>query len=365
MSKLSNGKILKGDVGTGKSRVALAYFADHEPGQHLYVITTARKRDSGDWEAEAKLFGIYCKVDSWNNLERYVGVENAFFIFDEQRVVGSGVWVKAFLEITKKNEWILLSATPGDTWMDYIPVFLANGFYPNRSSFIREHVIFSAWTKYPKVERILGEQQLERLLASIIVEMPYKKHTTRHSIDRFVDYDRERYETAFKRRWHYLEDRPIRHVSEMFSLMRRATNDHPDRLQAIKDLMVLRPRLIVFYNFDYELEALRTLEVTKAEWNGHKHEPVPDADEWVYIVQYAAASEAWNCTLTDTMVFYSLTYSYKVFEQSKGRIDRLDTPFGDLYYFVLRSPSPLDAAILRSLDEKRSFNEMDFLRTEV
>lgn len=365
ISKMFSGCILKGGVGTGKSRTALAYFADHEPGQHLYIITTARKRDDKSWEAECALFGIFAKVDSWNNLERYQDVQNAFFIFDEQRVVGSGVWVKAFLKISKKNEWILLSATPGDSWLDYIPVFVANGFYENRSSFIRRHVVFTPWSKYPKVERYLEGQVLQRYLKSILVEMPYEKHTTRHITDVYVDYDKQLYDTVARKRWDYLKKEPIRHISRLFSLMRRVCNSDPSRLQKVRDLMILHPRIIIFYNFDYELDELRTLEVVQAEWNGHKHESIPEGDEWVYLVQYAAGAEAWECISTDTMILYSLSYSYKITEQSYGRIDRLNTPYTDLRYYRLRSSSPIDNGIARALDEKKAFNEADFLHSMV
>ncbi|HEY2455609.1 MAG TPA: hypothetical protein VGI71_23940 [Scandinavium sp.] len=364
VDELSNGKILKGGVGTGKSRTAMAYYVTLAPWVKLYVITTSKKRDSGDWQAEALLYGVEPIVDSWNNLINYEDVEDAFFIFDEQRVVGSGIWVKAFLKVTRKNEWILLSATPGDTWMDYIPVFLANGFYSTRTEFCREHVVFSRWAKFPKVERFLETRKLTEHLRSILVEMPYKRTTVRHTIDVFAEYNRELYSTVWKRRWNYLEGRPIRNVSELFSLLRRVVNLDPSRIDNIKNLMITHPRMIIFYNFDYELEMLRDLldYVKVAEWNGHNHEPVPDGDEWVYLVQYAAGAEGWNCITTDTIVFYSMNYSYRATEQAKGRIDRLNTPYIDLYYYVFRSQSGIDCALFSALSSKREFNETNALK---
>jgi hypothetical protein len=357
VNELSNGNILKGGTGTGKTRTAMAYYITLAPWTALYVITTAKKRDSGDWQAEAKLYGVDVVVDSWNNLLDYEDVENAFFIFDEQRVVGSGVWVKAFLQVTKTNQWILLSATPGDTWLDYIPVFIANGFYKNRTEFVREHVVFSRFAKYPKVERILGTHKLADYLHSILVEMPYERKTVRHQEDVFVSYDKELFDTVWKRRWNYLEQRPIQNVSELFSLMRRVVNSDSSRLEAIRNLLVVHPRLIVFYNFDYELESLRNIGTTVAEWNGHKHQPIPEGDEWIYLVQYAAGAEGWNCIETDTMAFYSMNYSYRAVEQAKGRIDRLNTPYTDLRYYILRSSSLIDCALFCALSEKRVFNE--------
>ena len=409
--EMRNGCILKGGPGSGKTITALSYYNDVENIERLIVITTAMKRDSGDWQAEAQELALFPEVDSWNNLADYEDVEGAFFIFDEQRVVGSGVWVKAFLTIVKRNHWILLSATPGDTWLDYIPVFIANGFYSTRTQFMREHVVFSRFTRYPKVERILGSQTLVAHLQSILVEMPFERTTVRHKIDIYVDYDKELLETVWKRRWNYLEERPIRQVSEMFSLMRRVVNSDPSRLSRLKDLLIEHPRLIVFYNFDYELEILRTLAREReiwnqetssqqsenartgqnsgpntataeehgytsgipetlgsfavAEWNGHKHEPIPDTDSWVYLVQYAAGAEGWNCIETDTVVFYSMTYSYRQFVQAQGRIDRLNTPFTVLSYYILRSSSVIDTAIARALESKHDFNEKAGLKSMV
>src|SRR4051794_8553150 len=368
LKQLKNGCILWGAVGTGKSRVAMAYYELEERHRDIYVITTAKKRDSVDWEREAARIGVgkaknatlhgVLTVDSWNNIEKYKDVKDGFFVFDEQRLVGSGTWVRAFLKIAKRNHWILLSATPGDTWMDYIPVFVGNGFYRTRTDFIREHVVYSPYTKFPKVLRYTGVNRLVKFRNQILVHMPYKKETVRHAKAINVDYDQELLDQVIKRRWHVYEDRPIRDVAVMFMVGRRVVNSHPGRLRAIRRLLSAHKKLIVFYNFNYELEALRGLEdvTTVAEWNGHKHEEIPKTDTWVYLVQYSAGSEGWNCTETDAIAFYSLTYSYKNWEQAHGRIDRMNTPYRDLWYYALRSRSIIDEAVWRSLKAKKSFN---------
>ena len=371
LEKLEDGNILWGGVGSGKSRVALAYYALTEQHEDVYVITTAKKRDSLDWVGEAAKFGIgkerdatlagRLTVDSWNNLHKYVDVENAFFIFDEQRLVGSasGAWVKSFLKIAKKNRWIMLSATPGDTWLDYIPVFVANGFYKNHTQFKREHVVYNTFTKFPKVDRYVGVQKLTRLRSKILVHMPYAGEAVRVSKIAWVEYDKEKLERVQKDRWHIYEDRPIREITELFHVMRRVVNTDPSRLVKLRELHGKHPRLVVFYNFNYELEILRGLspDTTCAEWNGHKHEPIPDTESWFYFVQYTAGAEGWNCTSTDAMAFWSLPYSYKIWEQAHGRIDRLNTPFGELFYYALMSKAWIDASIAAALKRKQNFSE--------
>jgi hypothetical protein len=373
VGKLSDGKILVGGVGSGKSRVGLAYYALTKGHEDIYVITTAKKRDNLDWEKEAVKFGIgkerdatlygVLHVDSWNNIAKYVDISNAFFIFDEQRVVGSGKWAKSFLKIARNNRWIMLSATPGDTWLDYIPVFIANGFYRNRTEFKREHVIYNSFTKFPKVERYVGVGKLLKHRNDILVSMPYAKQTTRHEKIIWCDYDEEAMRRVAHGRWNIYKDEPIRDIAELFGVMRRVANSDPSRARAIGKLIKLNPRLILFYNFNYELDIIRELcgplwkssKVAFAEWNGHKHEEIPESPKWVYAVQYVAGSEGWNCVSTNATCFYSLPYSYKMFEQAHGRTDRLNTPYLDLYYYVMRSKADIDHAIWRSLKAKKAF----------
>lgn len=381
IAQLGNGKILYGGVGSGKSATAVGYYVKNESPRDVVVITTAKKRDSLDWERTAAGFGLgtqrtgtihgCIKIDSWNNIGRYCDHVDAFFIFDEQRLVGSGVWVKSFLKIAKRNRWIMLSATPGDTWIDYAPVFIANGWYKNITDFKQEHVVYAPYVKFPKIVRYVGTDKLDRLRNTILVEMPYVKHTERIMNYLHVGYDKEMWDTAVKKRWHPYEDRPIKDIGELFRVMRKIVNSDPSRLETVVDLMKLHPRLIIFYNFNYELDILRLLGGTfyndgsyeVAEWNGHKKQAVPTSDRWVYLVQYVAGAEAWECTSTDAMVLYSLTYSYKNFMQAQGRIDRLDTKYTDLYYYILASWAPIDNYIRRALREKKNFNESDLVNS--
>ena len=384
VDSLHPGSILCGGVGTGKSLTALAYFYTKICGgvlesqttigspmkRHipLYIITTARKRDSKEWEDELVKLGIQGEtevvIDSWNNIKKYVEVKGAFFIFDEQRVVGKGAWVRSFLKITKENKWILLTATPGDTWVDYIPVFLANGFYRNRTQFIREHVVYAPMSKYPKIVRYLREPKLRALRDRIVVPMSYRKEATPHDKYLTVTYDHDKYDLVYSKRWDPYEDAPIENVSSYCYLQRKVVNESHDRLVAIRNVHKIHSRLIIFYNFDYELAALRELAAGNSivcnEWNGHKHEPVPSGSSWLYLVQYAAGAEAWNCIATNTIVFYSANYSYKTLKQARGRIDRLNTPYADLYYYYLYSTAPIDKAIRAALAAKRDFNEKTF-----
>lgn len=378
LDKMHNGCILVGGVGSGKSRTALAYFWKYETSRMkrpkpLYIITTARKRDSLDWEGEAAYFCIskdpnnttcFLVVDSWNNLHKYVNVEKAFFIFDEQRVVGSGAWVKAFLKACRNNRWILLSATPGDTWMDYVPVFIANGFYRNRTEFIRMHVIFSRFAKYPKVERYINVNYLEELKEKILVSMPFERSTESHVIKMKCFFDKDIFIRIYRGRWNPFDSKPVMQAGEWCYLMRKVVNMDNDRLNSCIQIFDEKKKVIIFYNFDYELEILRDgfseylfgKDIEIAEYNGHKHDPIPEGDSWVYLVQYQAASEAWNCITTDTIIFYSLNYSYKIMEQASGRINRMNTPYHHLYYYLLCSDSTIDKSILTALKNKKDFN---------
>lgn len=384
VKKMRNGCILNGGVGSGKSRTGLYYYFKEQGGsidpdyipmrepKDLYIITTAMKRDTYEWLKELENYKMSVDpsrsqyknkvvVDSWQVITKYENVENAFFIFDEDRVTGFGVWVKAFLKIAKKNDWIILSATPGDTWEQYIPVFIANGFYKNKTEFAREHIIYSRFTKYPKIDRYVNTGRLIRLRNRILIDMDFDRKTEAHHEDIFCKYDAFKYKEVTKTRWDPYKNEPIQQASGLCYILRRIVNEDESRQKALLDLYKDHPRMIIFYNFDYELEILKNLnygeDVEIGEWNGHKHQPVPFNRKWVYLVQYTAGCEGWNCIETDTMVFYSQNYSYKVMAQASGRIDRLNTSYKDLYYYHLKSRSGIDLAIARALNEKKTFNE--------
>ena len=390
VSRMRNGCILCGGVGSGKSRTSLAYYYKEQGGvlgtknyvrmknpKDLYIITTARKRDTCEWEGELAYFLLSTNpkvngyknrviVDSWNNIQKYKNVTDSFFIFDEQRVVGSGVWVKSFLKIAKSNDWILLSATPGDTWQDYIPVFIANGFYRNRTEFCNEHIIYSRFSKFPKIDRYINTGRLIRLRDRILVDMDFKRETIAHHEDIIVQYDISKYKETMRNRWDPYNNEPITNASGLCYILRKIVNSDGSRQIALMDILESRPKVIVFYNFDYELDILKGLHYGKdvqiAEWNGHSHQPIPTSKSWVYLVQYTAGCEGWNCIKTDTIVFYSQNYSYKVMAQAAGRIDRLNTPYTDLYYYHLKSRSGIDLAISKALKDKKKFNETRWVK---
>jgi hypothetical protein len=390
VEQMSNGCILCGGVGSGKSRTSLAYYCKENGADlcsnkpikmtkplDLYIITTARKRDTLEWEAELIPFLISKRseltiyknhkvvIDSWNNIKKYADVKNSFFIFDEQRVIGSGSWVKAFLKIAKHNKWVLLSATPGDSWTDYIPAFIANGFYKNRTQFNEEHVVYKRFSKFPQIDRFINTGRLIRLRNKILVDMNFNRKTVSHHVDIFCDYPKMKYSDVRKNRWNPYKNEPIVNASELCYTERKVVNSDISRLDKVVDIFEKHRRVIIFYNFDYELDLLKSLVIygpeyedfEMAEWNGHKHQPIPETKEWIYLVQYNAGAEGWNCIKTDAIIFYSQNYSYKIEEQARGRIDRLNTPFKDLYYYHLKSKSKIDLAITRALTNKKNFNE--------
>ena len=392
IKSLHNGNILVGGVGSGKSRTAIAYYYIFVCGAQikvngkgynrkpknpmdLYIITTAKKRDTKEWEGELAPFGlstvednyIHVTVDSWQNIKKYIEVKDSFFIFDEDKVCGYGVWSKSFIKISRRNKWILATATPGDKWEDYIPVFIANGFYRNKTDFVRQHCVYSRWSKFPKIDHYISTGKLIANRNKIIVEMNYKRPANTNHIDIPVEYNRELYRALARTRWNMYEDRPVENIAELCYLMRRVTNSDPSRLNALNYILKLTPKAIVFYNHNYELDILKQYaadhSIPCSEWNGHKHEPIPKEEKWMYLVNYSSAAEGWNCIETDTIIFYSQNYSYKTMVQAAGRIDRMNTPFKDLYYYHLKSKSSIDIAISKALKEKKSFNESRFFDT--
>lgn len=434
VEKAFPGCIFNGGTGTGKSRTGLYFYFKQQGGYYvgsnyvpmqnpkdLYIITVASKRDKNEWEPELALFRMSQNpelsyydnkivIDSWNNIKKYIDVTGAFFIFDEEKICGGGAWTKAFLKIAKNNDWIILSATAGDTWLDYWPVFVANGFYKHKTEFIREHVVYSRYTKYPQVEKYTGTQRLMRLRNRILIDMEVQRHTIPHHEDVYCTYDILMYKDVFKTRtnpyskgfipckkfdegalligkdidiydvtpilngWFYtpkkgdyvrLVNEPLKQASELCYVLRKVVNSDESRQVALLKLLEDHPRAIIFYSYDYERDILLNLgyeEGTRiAEWTGHKHESIPESEKWVYLVNYASGAEGFNCISTNTIIFYSQTYSYKTLVQATGRVDRLNTKFIDLYYYHLKSRSGIDLSISKALREKKKFNEQRWL----
>lgn len=385
VEKMHNGCVLKGGTGSGKTLTSLVYIFEKllggqtpiYPGHTyvrqtdntpVYVISTPKKRDSLDWSKESSIIPMKLeKIDSWNNISKYEHIRDAIFIFDETKVIGYGSWTRSFLKIVKNNKWMLLSATPADTWIEFMPVFIANGYYRNKTEFEREHIIWSRFAKYPKVERYVNVSKLIRIRDKVLVRMHFTRNTIQHHRDILCEYDSAGYKRLIEDRWNIFENEPIRDISQLCYIIRKLVNSDITRLDALDDILAERHKLIVFYNHNYELDILRdwciSNELNFAEWNGHKHQQIPETEQWVYLCQYTAAQEAWNCITTDCIVFYSQTYSYKALAQSIGRIDRMNTPYVDLYYYHLTSISPIDTMIRSALTKKENFNEIRWLES--
>lgn len=386
LKRMHNGCILNGGVGSGKSITSIAYFVvkvcggdlktfDLKTPRDLYIITTATKRDKKEWPLECAVFGmtegendngVTVTIDSWNNIGKYRNVVGTFFIFDEQRVVGSGKWAKTFIHISKRNKWILLSATPGDNFMDYCSVFVANGFYKNQTDFIRQHVVYKPYVKYRAIDRYVNVRKLYLLRDQVLVPMDFDRKVEKHHYDVLVPYASDTYKAIMRDRWNIYTGAPIQNASELCYVLRRLVNGDTRRLDRVGEIIDQHPKVIIFYNFTYEADMLmyycESLDIPVARWDGKKHQPIPKGDHWVYILQYAAGDSGWNCIETNAIIFYSQNYSYKSTVQAAGRIDRLNTPFQDLYYYHVQSKAPIDLAIHRALSQKKKFNEKAYFK---
>jgi hypothetical protein len=391
LARMFNGCLLNGGTGSGKSRTGIYYYFQKNGGKieeqtytpmrpnppDLYILTTAKKRNDREWEEELVPYLLYpdpetgrtrygnkIVIDSWQNIKKYDDVKGAQFIFDENKISGKGVWAKSFLKIARNNEWIILSATNGDKWEDYATVFIAHGFYRNRTEFGDEHLIVKRYGNFPQVTGYRGEVRLTRLRERLLIDMDFDRHTTQIHEDVWCGYDIIKCRDAMRNRWDPFKNEPITQASNLCYVLRRIVNCDESRQVRLLELLEDHPKAIIFYNFDYELDILLNIgyaEGTKvAQYNGHQHDKIPVGDKWVYIVQYTAGCEAWNTVSTDTIIFFSQNYSYKVLVQASGRIDRLTTPYSDLHYYHLKSKSGIDLAISRALKNKKKFNERKF-----
>ena len=211
-----------------------------------------------------------------------------------------------------------------------------------------------------------GETRLIRLRDRILIDMDFRRHTIPHDEDIYATYNVSMYKEAIKTRFDPYKKEPIQQAAGLCYVLRKIVNSDESRQVKLLEIFESHPKMIIFYSFDYELDILKKIYygdgVEVAEYNGHAHEVIPNSDKWVYLVNYSAGAEGFNCIKTNCIVFYSQTYSYKTLLQAKGRIDRLNTPFTDLYYYHLKSRSGIDLAISRALHEKKKFNERKFAK---
>lgn len=389
VDRMKNGCILNAGVGTGKSFMGLLYYwtevcdgvytdDEYKPMKNprpLLIITTPKKRDSLEWEKDMLPFLLSpdddanpyssdapVRIDSWQNIKKYTNVVGYFVIFDENCLSSWGTWTKSFLKIAKKNQWILLTATPGDNWSDYIPVFIANGFYKNKTEFKENHIIMNPFTRYPSIKGYFNQGKLMKYRKQITVTVNDSRITIPIHKDIRCDYDKETEKLVLRNRWHPFEDRPLRDATEMAVVMRKIAFGDYSRIDKCKELHEVNPRIIIFYDYDFELDMLVEMCETEgyvyAQWNGHKHDPIPDEARWLYLVQYTAGNAAWNCISTNCMIFFNDNYSYKKMKQAAGRIDRLNTPYHELFYYHLTSSSFIDKRIKKTLLDKSAFNDV-------
>lgn len=365
IDKLQSGMILWGNVGSGKSRTSLYFYCKNYSNKKLLIITTAQKRNNGEWLEECKVFGLKPIIDSWNNIRKYEKYENCFIIFDEDHLTGYGAWSKTFIKMAKCNDWLVLTGTPGDNYSEFMTVFIAKGWYKNKRDFEENHVIYSRYSKYPKVDRYINKGLLEKHRRDILVKMFVEKHPRVHKEIVITQYDISKYKKAYKEKRDE-NNKPFKNATAFCLYLRKICNEDESKIVKVRELLLKHNKVIIFYNYIYEKEILLKLLKTMktfnvGEYNGQHHDDIPIGERWAYLCQYTAASEGWNCLLCDTMIFFSMSYSYKAMEQAAGRINRVNTPYKDLYYYYLRTASSIDLSINRALSTKRNFNESTFI----
>lgn len=138
------------------------------------------------------------------------------------------------------------------------------------------------------------------------------------------------------------------------------------KLEAFGDLLDgTSKRLVVFYNFDVELEGL-TAELEKryrpyGVLNGKAHDLSPffDTDDGVALIQYQSGAMGVNLQQADTCIYFSPPLASSLFEQSKKRIHRVgqDKP---CTYYELVSKGTVEEKIYDTLAMRRDYTEKLF-----
>ena len=143
-----------------------------------------------------------------------------------------------------------------------------------------------------------------------------------------------------------------------------------NKLEALKDLLESSDdRIIIFYNFNNELDSIKELceELNRpvSEVNGQ----VKDLTNWneqnntVLLGQYQAASMGLNLQQANKIIYFTPPLSSELFEQSKKRISRIGQT-RNCFYYLLICKNSIEEKIYKTLEERRDFTDELFRELE-
>lgn len=143
-----------------------------------------------------------------------------------------------------------------------------------------------------------------------------------------------------------------------------------ERYSMIKELLEsTNDRMVIFYNFNAELEQLKVIceELDKpiSQVNGSVKDldNFENIDNTVLLVQYQAGAMGLNLQKANKIIYFSLTESSDLFEQSKKRIHRIGTT-QPCFYYILMCENSVEEDIYKSLLLKQDYNDALFKKLE-
>ncbi|WP_368076685.1 SNF2-related protein [Clostridium tyrobutyricum] len=160
-------------------------------------------------------------------------------------------------------------------------------------------------------------------------------------------------------------------LTKMLYLRQLSSQYNKNKVNQLKDILEsTEDRIIIFYNFNKELEIIKKLCEKLDKPISIINGAVKDLDNFnqynnsITLVQYQAGAMGHNLQKSNKIIYFSLPLQSELFEQSKKRIHRIGQEKTCFYWYLITQNS-IEEQIYQTLKERRDytnklFEESDF-----
>lgn len=323
---------------------------------------------------------IIINYDKLWRREELARLTNFTLVLDESSYIKneSSKRTKFILKMKAKNV-ILLSGTPtGGKYEELYSQCKLLGWKVNKKTFWDTYInYFELKLNGFRIKKITGYKNVDRLKRKLryhgavfmktedVFDLPEQLHY-------IVNVEKTRWYDMFKKDNLFIhEDEDIEFIGDTsltrLLYMRKLCGVHNyNKLEKLKEMLEsTEDRLIIFYNFKDECKAIETmckqLQKPVSIVNGSIKD-LKNYDEHsnsVTLVQYQAGAMGLNLQKANKIIYFGLTLSSELFEQSKKRVHRIGQDKSCIYYYLI-TKGTIEEDIFETLKERRDYTDQLF-----
>lgn len=393
-------------LGVGKSPMALVHYIRKAYPQPLLILAPASKVRSSDWSRELEeVFAAHNlalpeyqvlsydkfaynpsndafrkgKRPKWHEFAPDYGGKEWAVIADEVQYckAPSSNRSKALYHVAKNASFFIgLSGTPmPNGWIDFANYSKIFGFTKGITEFKKKYCDIQTYKGFPEIVGYWRIPELEKQWRSIAKPLS-RENATELPERTFYNIKLKAPRIYFE----YLVDRKneqgvlLDNPSKLAHALRQSlAKNKIDRLDEI--LSSTSDNVVVFYNYELELQLIKEMLAKKHkdkmmfEQNGHKHE-IPPKEAWervhnsVTLAHYKSGATGVEMQYANITIYYSPTYSYAEYEQSKGRTHRNGQTKKCIYYRFY-SVGTIEKNIWECIAQKKDFSEKLWIKNTI